>query len=117
MKNLLQLLLNLIILYNRFIIDIFLVIWYGKLPKVSVYHKSQLEYDIKKSFEDENYQSETQVKYHLQNFFDALQNNPDLNKLHLETNLPIYDDCHNIIGEQTLYSIMNDEYLKYLKTL
>jgi hypothetical protein len=74
-------------------------------------------YDIKKSFEDETYQSKGYIKSHLEKFFESLKDNPDLNKLHLETSLPIYDECHNIIGEQTLFSIISAEYLKYLKTL
>ena len=117
MKKILQLLLNLFLFCTTSYLDILLVIWYGKLPKMSVYHRIQYFYDVERSFQDEAYQSERYVKSHLENFFNSLKDNPDLNKLHLETNLPIYDECHNIIGEQTLFSVMNDEYLKYLKTL
>ena len=119
MKHILQLIINLVILLFKFVLDIQGVIWFGKLPKVSTYHLIKCYFPItwKQEYTDENIHSKFDVKKHLDLFNAKLCETPSLKKLHLEMELPIYDDCNKEIGTQTLFGVIHDVYRDYLNEL
>lgn len=57
MKNLFQTIINLLLYLHYILGGIFFVIYYGKLPKVSIYHtQTRNWYNLKEQFEDVNCQ-------------------------------------------------------------
>lgn len=57
MKNILQYIANIMIFISVSIVSFFQMLWYGKLPKVSIYHNSEdcrFEGLLKSNFEDKD---------------------------------------------------------------
>lgn len=114
MKHLLQLLLNLIvwfILTTQFFFEIF---WYGKLPKVSMYHLIKRSYDSKDVYNNKNCQVKTSddvpnhVKsYIINDYIDELFKDDRFKNNILSVNIPIFDG-KEVVGNQGVLSILNE---------
>lgn len=57
MKPILQFLINILVYVSVAVTNILGVLWYGKLPKVSIYHYVKGNFSYKESFNDEFIQS------------------------------------------------------------
>ena len=86
------------------IINFIFLLWYGKLPKVSLYH--QQKYPFKDIFEDETIQSriypdKTANRRAIENFIYS-------NSKLLSSDYPLLDEMGKKIGTQTLCSKLVD---------
>ncbi len=52
---------------------------------------------------------------HVQEFFDAMEDDPVFNKNVLREDIPIYDDERKKVGTQTVYSAISEKKYKFLK--
>ena len=52
---------------------------------------------------------------HVQEFFDAMEDDPIFNKNVLREDIPIYDDEREKVGTQTVYSAISEKKYKFLK--
>lgn len=118
MKTILQFLSNIYLfisytIYNFF----FMILWYGKLPKVSVYHQSKLSYENKNIFENEYIQSDY-VKSNktkaigADEFVSFLFENDKFSNNLLDVNIPIFDG-KEIVGNMSTGSLIFEILEKY----
>ena len=107
MKNALQLLWNIIIYIVHTIVLFFGVLWFGKLPKVSMWHITVMDdsndFKFKEIFNDKYIQSEHYPVISEKQFVDILykasRSIPELLK-----NVPLKDANGKEFGQETLYS-------------
>jgi len=115
MKNLLQTLANLLWWYY-FSFNSFLgVIWYGRLPKVSIYHLykyNSLYEDKHRIFNDEKYQvtsvtdvSEGVKQRIIDAYIDALYQDETFKNNVASVNIPLFNG-KEIIGSQSLRGVL-----------
>lgn len=116
MKNIIQLFLNILLLLHYSMTTFILMLWYGKLPKVSPYHmwdtKGFKSFTIKDIFNDENVQG----KYYYPKEIEKKIFIKKLNELYdkkgvgkyLKQDVPILDDDGEQYGTQTLYSFIGE---------
>lgn len=111
MKNIIQSIWN-VILYLFFTLcsEMWFVIWYGKLPKVSVYHRMKYSYKFKddfKCFNDEfhqtNYHKDPSNKT-VDQFIDEMRTDKRLRDL----TFPRLDHNGRKIGTTGLFGIVNE---------
>jgi hypothetical protein len=123
MKNLLQLLANLLAWWHISLLSLLGILWYGKLPKVSMYHwvKHAGIYKNKDVFEDINIQvfKEEQVPIHIKesiidSYIDELYDNESFNANVSSINIPIFDG-KDIIGNKGINYVLQEVKFKFLK--
>lgn len=124
MKNLLQLLLNLLTWYYISLVFLFGILWYGKLPKISIYHYVEYShmYKTKDIFEDENIQvfKEEQVPTHIKeriinSYIEELYENESFKANVSTIDIPIFNG-KSIIGNTGIYPILQEVKFKFLNT-
>ena len=122
MKNLLQLLVNLLGWYYTTLLSFFGILWYGKLPKISMYHWLQHSpmYKMKDMFEDENIQvfSEEQVPLHIKeriinSYINELFDNESFKANVRAIDIPIFDG-KEVIGIKGINSVLQEAKRKFL---
>lgn len=122
MKNLVQLLLNLLAWCHISLLSLLGILWYGKLPKVSMYHwvKHAGIYKNKDVFEDENIQvfKEEQVPTHIKEriintYIDELFRNESFKANVSSIDIPIFDG-KDIIGNCGINPILQQVKFKLL---
>lgn len=107
MKNILQLLINISIWYSYSFRDFFLILWYGKLPKVSTYHRVKKDYPLNEIFNDELAQSKQNKYLDKQDILDVIYEIcKDCDEL--PNNIPIRDNKGKVYGSQGLYSYLEN---------
>lgn len=112
MKRLLETLLNLLIFIIYSLYNLVYVIWYGKLPKVSIYH--QVGYGMNE-YSDVTYQStlpkavSLSVKRTIINsFIDSLHNYPKFHDNACNLDIPIVDGKGEVYGNSNIYSTLHE---------
>ena len=115
MKNILQLLVNLLAWWHLSFSAFLGILWYGKLPKVSLYHwtnKSTL-YTTKDMYNDINCQVisvddvPTKIKQKIiEKYIDSLYENDIFASNIQSIDIPIFDG-KEIVGTQGIYEILN----------
>ena len=120
MKNLLQLLLNLYIWFYISFSSFFGILWYGKLPKVSLYHwiNNQSLYKTKDIYNDANCQIISiddvpqQIQYRIiDKYINELFNDERFNTNISGISIP-YFDGKDIMGTTGINSILQEVKLK-----
>ena len=123
MKNILQLLLNLITWWQLSIYSFFGILWYGKLPKVSLYHwvNKAVLYNAKGIYNDVNHQvvSVEDVPKEIQDrilsqYINKLYDNEKFRANIIAINVPLFDG-KEVYGSGSVIDIFKeakDEYLK-----
>lgn len=116
MKNLFQLLVNLLAWWQLSTTSLFGILWYGKLPKVSLYHwanRSPL-YKTKDMYYDVNCQVKsvddvpTKIKHKIiEEYIEALRDN-NLFKANVNTvDIPLFDG-KEVYGTRGIYSLLTE---------
>lgn len=122
MKNLLQTLVNLFIWFNLSVYSLFGIIWYGKLPKVSMYHRIKRSGLYKTSDMYLNSHSQVQniedVPTHIKhkiidNYINSLYDNETFENNVAGLDIPIFDG-KEIIGSTGISDILNKVKLEQL---
>lgn len=114
MKHLFELIINLIIWFLTIWLDLFGIIWYGKLPKISTYHNYKMGASFREYFNDIYIQSK---------YFRVLNEGDILNILSevckdcndLPDDIPIRDKNGEIFGSQGLYTYLSEKFKKEIK--
>jgi hypothetical protein len=93
------------------------LLWYGKLPKVSIYHQVKGIYDLKEIYNDPLIQSDHNPSHvgRLQGasmFRDRLHDNEDVRYVNNKVTIPIYRN-HSNIGSKTLFSVIEEIRLEF----
>lgn len=113
MKQILQIILNFIIFIWYSLAMFILMIWYGKLPKISPYHYTNGCYDIKETFNDPLIQGNAYHPESLENkifrkkIYQLIEEDSEIRE-YLRMDVPIYDN-HKKIGTQTLINLIIDK--------
>jgi len=108
------LLINILIFYYKFIIDIIGLILYGKLSKVSTYHSiyDKNEYTFYQTFNDtkaqgdnlDNISDKAKLKI-IDNYIDTLREYPAFKENTINIEVPIFYG-KDIIGTRGIYSVL-----------
>ena len=123
MKNLLQLLSNLTIWFILSLKSFMGILWYGKLPKISIYHWMQhgTLYKTKDIFEDENIQifDEKQVPLNIKgriinDYINELFNNESFKSNVTGLDIPLFNG-KEVYGSTGINSILQEAKKQYLK--
>ena len=123
MKNLLQLLANLTIWFILSLKSFMGILWYGKLPKISIYHWMQhgTLYKTKDIFEDENIQifDEKQVPLNIKgriinDYINELFNNESFKSNATGLDIPLFNG-KEVYGSTVINSILQEAKKQYLK--
>jgi hypothetical protein len=123
MKNLLQLLVNLFSWFMISFQSFWGILWYGKLPKISIYHWMQYGplYKTKDIFEDENIQifNEKQVPLHIKeriinSYINELFDNESFKSNVTGLDIPLFDG-KKVYGSTGINSILHEVKRQYLK--
>ena len=113
MKNFLKLILNIIIFIFESLMMFFEVLWYGKLPKVSVYHRFKHSSLFERSEVYNNVNSQvfsekcvpTHIKQRIiEKYITDLYNNQDFQTNIRNISIPLFDG-KEVVGETTVYNI------------
>ncbi len=114
MKNIFQLFINIMLFISSSMINFFGMIWFGKLPKVSIYHQQNFEalFKTKEIYEDELIQSTYGVKGEtckriINDFIRELNNDPEFKNNIYKIDVPIFNGS-KIIGTKTLMQVIYD---------
>ena len=111
MKQILQFITNILLYLFFSYYNFILLLWYGKLPKVSIYHDLKGWYSLHEFFNDELAQSRKfpspMSKSDKQKIIQELLENPNYRKHLLET-VPIKNELGEDIGTQSLYTLLSD---------
>lgn len=116
MKNLLQLLGNLCSWFNLSLFSFWGILWYGKLPKVSMYHWTirQSLYTTKGIYNDINHQIvstndvPTKIKHKIiEDYIDALRNDGIFKANVNPIDIPLFDG-KEVYGTRGIYSLLTD---------
>jgi len=123
MKNLIQTAVNLWFwLYYDVIFSFAGVIWYGKLPKVSTYHRVTRQdfYSLKSIYNDINAQvlKTDDVPTHIKDkvieeYLDALMQDIVFRSNVLSIDIPMFDG-KEVIGTSGIYPLLNEVKTKHL---
>lgn len=116
MKNLLLLLWNLNNCLIYFFIDIIGIIWYGKMPKVSLHHR--IMRNENHTFKDTYNRLDTQTtrledvpdyikKQIITDYINRLDNDIRFKANLRSVNIPIFDG-KDIIGNESIFGLLND---------
>lgn len=116
MKQILQIILNIILLFYYFITSIILLFWYGKLVKVSPYHTysndskspSSLKDYMDKYFQSDSMVSDSKKKEIILEWVVKFGNSYNYKEYLEGLEVSIYDKGEKI-GEQTVYSVLIQE--------
>jgi hypothetical protein len=116
MKHIFQTIINLFLFINSSIVDFFAILWFGKLPKISIYHRIKYSFNPKQIYEDKdtifNHYSNPN-KYNLENFISLLTKNKQLSTL----SFPLFDENGKKYGEQSFVSLIRKEEEKFKEYL
>jgi len=124
MKNLLQLLLNLLSWWHISLLSLLGILWYGKLPKISMYHfvEHSPMYKTKDMFEDKNIQvfKEEQVPTHIKEriintYIDELFTNESFKANVSIIGIPIFDG-KDIVGNSGINPVLQEVKFKLLNS-
>lgn len=113
MKMILEFIVNIFIYILYFYHNLLLMLWYGKLPKVSAYHQWKGgDYNPKDVFNDKLIQSRNNPAHkRAKDFLNYLADNrKNIDVINLDVS--IYDGQKKI-GTQTLYSYLLDELKRF----
>lgn len=114
MKNLFLLFFNLFLWVTETFISFFLILWYGKLPKVSIYHLHKQSYSLKDVYNNKDIQSIKNPILNERMVIDLLHEVVrDCNELPDE--IPIKDKKGKIIGSTSLYGYLNEKFEEKMK--
>ena len=121
MKQILNMLANFLIFLIYTFRDLALMFWYGRLPKVSVYHRHFFYYEVKDVFNDEKAQSSTPdfVSSHckkmiINQYLTKLYNNPEYRENIAGIAVPIFNG-KEIIGTTSVHDIFEKTRDNYIK--
>lgn len=124
MKNLLQLLVNLVLWWSLTITTLLGILWYGKLPKVSLYHwnNNSSLYKTKDIYNDVNCQvkMEEDVPQHIKErivsgYINTLFENKSFKANVRGMNIPIFDG-KEVIGSSGINPVLQQAKVEYLKS-
>jgi hypothetical protein len=121
MKKIFMLISNLLTFITLSFLDLFLIIWYGKLPKVSIYHRCvKSTYYIWNVFNDENSQvrSVLDVPKHVkddivQSYINELYSNNKFIANISALDIPIFDG-KDIMGSESVINLLIEAKISYL---
>jgi hypothetical protein len=99
------------------------LLWYGKLPKVSIYHQQKQDYNHYSIYNDDLTQSQRNIsingkKEGVTEFVSTLHNDPEFRYINPRIEIPIFNSDHEKIGTETLYSFitnLKDNYIIKLR--
>jgi hypothetical protein len=116
MKNLIITIGNLIISIFYFPYSLVCTLWYGKLPKVSLYHWfwSEGKYKVKDVFNNPTIHAKSSVEKEVQLFKDFLLENEEFRKANSSCKVNIYSgNDGGIIGSTSLNSLIDSIYRQF----
>lgn len=116
MKQIIQILTNIFLLSQYFLLSIVMLIWYGKLIKVSPYHcyNTKLKQPNGKDYMNEFFQRDiypvsVEKKKEVANeILLKLINHPHFSLYFSELEMPIYNKKFEKYGTQTVESVLED---------
>ncbi len=125
MKHLLQTIANLIIWFNLSFNSFFGILWYGKLPKISMYHRANRMdfYKIKNIYNEVNSQviriedvpKDVQHRI-ITEYINELYKNNTFKANIIDISIPIFNG-KKIIGNESVNGMFLDAKVEYLKNL
>ena len=111
MKKILEFVFNFLLFILYTTQGLFGVLWYGSLPKISIYHRQLFPFDFADIFNKKFKQSQIYpARLRARDFIDSLNEEEYGGEMteFLTTEIPIYEN-HEKVGSQTVYSVLVDK--------